>query len=121
MTRTRILIVEDERTALQALSLHLEDEGYETLKADRGEAGLQIALQQEPDLILLDIRLPDVDGGVTRIHPDNVHDVPVIRGMHVHLIGEHVVEAARGSRKKFDRVLKKIRVGARAPIPGDEL
>lgn len=60
--RTRILVVEDERTALQALSLLLEDEGYEVLKAERGEAGLQLALQQEPDLILLDIRLPDVDG-----------------------------------------------------------
>ena len=60
--RTRILVVEDERTALQSLSLLLEDEGYEVLKAERGEAGLCIALQEEPDLILLDIRLPDVDG-----------------------------------------------------------
>ena len=60
--RTRILIVEDERTALQALSLLLEDEGYEVLKSERGELGLQLALQEEPDLILLDIRLPDVDG-----------------------------------------------------------
>ncbi len=60
--RTRILIVEDERTALQALSLLLEDEGYEVLKSERGEAGLQLALQEEPDLVLLDIRLPDVDG-----------------------------------------------------------
>jgi two-component system response regulator AtoC len=60
--KTRILVIEDERTALQSLALLLEDEGYETLKAESGETGLSIALHQEPDLILLDVRLPDVDG-----------------------------------------------------------
>jgi two-component system, NtrC family, response regulator AtoC len=60
--KARILIVEDEKTALQALSLLLADEGYEVLKAQTGEEGLRVTLQQEPDLILLDIRLPDVNG-----------------------------------------------------------
>ena len=58
----RILIVEDERTALRALKLILEDEGYGVLEAACGEDGLRLALREEPDLILLDIRLPDVDG-----------------------------------------------------------
>ena len=60
--KARILIVEDEKTALQALSLLLADEGYEILKAQTGEEGHKMTLQQEPDLVLLDIRLPDVDG-----------------------------------------------------------
>lgn len=60
--RTRILVIEDERTALQSLALLLEDEGYEVLRAETGELGLQTALHEEPELILLDIRLPDVDG-----------------------------------------------------------
>jgi len=60
--KARVLIVEDEKTACQALSLLLSDEGYKVLKAETGEAGLRVALQEEPDLILLDIRLPDVDG-----------------------------------------------------------
>jgi DNA-binding NtrC family response regulator len=60
--KTRILIIEDERTALHSLALLLEDEGYAILKAECGETGLRIALQEEPDLILLDIRLPDIDG-----------------------------------------------------------
>ncbi|MBI4464207.1 MAG: sigma-54-dependent Fis family transcriptional regulator [Acidobacteria bacterium] len=60
--KERILIIEDERTALQALSALLADEGYEILKAAAGIEGLQLALHQEPDLILLDIRLPDLDG-----------------------------------------------------------
>ncbi len=60
--RERILIIEDEKTALQALAFLLADEGYEVLKAESGETGLQSALQENPDLILLDIRLPGVDG-----------------------------------------------------------
>jgi DNA-binding NtrC family response regulator len=59
---SRILIVEDEKTALHALSSLLADEGYHVIPAVRGEQGLQLAKTQEPDLILLDIRLPDLDG-----------------------------------------------------------
>ena len=60
--KARILIVEDEKAARQALSSLLSDEGYEVLTAADGAAAQTIALQQEPDLILLDIRLPDIDG-----------------------------------------------------------
>ena len=60
--KSRILVVEDERTALKSLSALLEDEGYGVLQAETGEDGLRLALQEEPDLILLDIRLPDLDG-----------------------------------------------------------
>lgn len=60
--KDRILIVEDERTALRALRLILEDEGYEVLEAANGEEGLRLALSEQPDLVLLDIRLPDLDG-----------------------------------------------------------
>lgn len=58
----RILIVEDECSALNSLATLLNEEGYETLKAGDGERGLDRALAEEPDLILLDIRLPKIDG-----------------------------------------------------------
>jgi CheY-like chemotaxis protein len=58
----RILVVEDEKAARQALSSLLGDEGYEVLTAADGTSAQALALQQEPDLILLDIRLPDIDG-----------------------------------------------------------
>jgi two-component system response regulator AtoC len=58
----RILVIEDENTALQALGLLLSDEGYRVLKAKTGEEGLRLALHEEPDVILVDIRLPGMDG-----------------------------------------------------------
>ena len=58
----RILIVEDEKNIVDILSFNLAKEGYETLEAYDGEAGLQLALEQNPDLILLDLMLPKMDG-----------------------------------------------------------
>jgi len=58
----RILVIEDERAALGALSSLLSDESYDVLEAPCGQTGLALARQQKPDLILLDIRLPDVNG-----------------------------------------------------------
>jgi len=58
----RILVIEDERAALRALSLLLSDEGYAVLEAPCGHTGLTLARQEQPDLILLDIRLPDING-----------------------------------------------------------
>ena len=58
----RILIVEDEKNIVDILSFNLGKEGYETLEAYDGEAGLQLALEQNPDLILLDLMLPKMDG-----------------------------------------------------------
>ena len=58
----RILIVEDEKNIVDILSFNLSREGYETLEAYDGEAGLQLALEQDPDLILLDLMLPRMNG-----------------------------------------------------------
>ena len=58
----RILIVEDEKNIVDILSFNLSKEGYKTLEAYDGEAGLQLALEQNPDLILLDLMLPKMDG-----------------------------------------------------------
>ena len=58
----RILIVEDEKNIVDILSFNLGKEGYETLEAYDGSAGLQLALEQNPDLILLDLMLPKMNG-----------------------------------------------------------
>ena len=58
----RILIVEDEKNIVDILTFNLNREGYETLEAYDGASGLQLALEQNPDLILLDLMLPRMNG-----------------------------------------------------------
>src|SRR6266404_5840301 len=62
MGKSRILIIEDERGLTDVLSYNLNREGYETLVAHDGAEGLRKAQMQLPDLILLDIMLPTMDG-----------------------------------------------------------
>lgn len=57
-----ILIVEDEINIVDILSFNLEREGYNTIEAYDGQTGLQLAQEQNPDLILLDLMLPKMDG-----------------------------------------------------------
>jgi DNA-binding response OmpR family regulator len=57
-----ILIIEDDATMLRALKDNFEFKGYCVLTADDGEEGLNTALNKKPDLILLDIMLPEING-----------------------------------------------------------
>lgn len=59
---SKILIVEDEKSIVDILRFNLMKEGYETLEAFDGPQGLQLALETDPDLILLDLMLPGLDG-----------------------------------------------------------
>ncbi len=58
----RILIVEDEKDLAELLSFNLEKEGYQTMTASNGKKGLEMALQEVPDLIILDLMLPEMTG-----------------------------------------------------------
>ena len=62
MSGERILIVEDERVVARGLEYGLQTEGIETLWAATGQKALDLTRSQSPDLILLDIRLPDISG-----------------------------------------------------------
>jgi len=57
-----ILAVDDERDILELLEYNLSKEGFEVLTADSGEAALEIMQKNQPDLILLDLMLPGIDG-----------------------------------------------------------
>ena len=58
----KILVVEDERNIVDILTFNLAREGYETAEALDGAEGLRLALVMDPDLILLDLMLPKMDG-----------------------------------------------------------
>ena len=77
--KKRVLIVEDEKSIVDILRFNLEKEGYAALTAYDGEAGLDQALKENPDLILLDVMLPKMNGfDVCRILREKGSSVPVI-------------------------------------------
>ncbi len=59
---TKVLIVEDDGTVRDTLALNLRAEGYEVFTAADGEKGLNLAREELPDLVVLDVMLPELDG-----------------------------------------------------------
>lgn len=75
----RILIVDDEPEMVRGLEDNLRFEGYQTLAAANGRDGLQLALTETPDLILLDVMMPELSGwDVLRTLRQKGLDIPVI-------------------------------------------
>jgi DNA-binding response OmpR family regulator len=62
MQTTRLLIIEDDQTLRDTLAYNLKGEGYQVLQAGDGVTGLNVAREEKPDLILLDVGLPGLDG-----------------------------------------------------------
>ena len=75
----KVLIVEDEQNIVDILSFNLGRDGYDTLEAYDGPTGLHLALEEDPDLILLDLMLPGMDGfDVCRKIREKGSAVPII-------------------------------------------
>lgn len=74
----KILIIEDEKELANILGAYLEVEGFEALTAGDGVTGLQTFLEEKPDLVLLDIMLPKMDGMKVCKEIRNVSEAPVI-------------------------------------------
>ena len=78
MDKKTILVVEDEKAIADILVFNLQREGYDTLVAYDGAEGLRRALEDTPDLILLDVMLPEMDGFEVLNHVREKHDTPII-------------------------------------------
>jgi len=123
---TRILVVDDEPQLLRALGTNLKARGYEIDLAPTGEAALALAARNHPDLVILDLGLPGIDG------------IEVIRGLrgwtHVPILVLSVREAERDKvaaldagaddyvTKPFgmDELLARLRAALRRAAPADE-
>ncbi|MDR0852850.1 MAG: response regulator transcription factor [Clostridiales Family XIII bacterium] len=62
MATNKVLVVEDEVRISDIIKLNLEKEGFSVLTATDGQVGLDLALSSDPDLVLLDVMLPSIDG-----------------------------------------------------------
>lgn len=79
--KKRILCIEDEPETTNLVQLILNREGYEVLGADGGEEGLRMVKEEKPDLILLDLMMPGMDGWQVYQHlkdDEETEDIPVI-------------------------------------------
>lgn len=75
----KILIVDDEKNILKLYQAELEDEGYTVVTANSGKEALDIFEKEDPDIVTLDVLMPDIDGiQVLRQIKEKKPDLPVI-------------------------------------------
>ena len=88
---TTVLVVDDDPIIVKLLSENLENNGYAVLSARNGEVGLTTALEKNPDIILLDLMMPVMDGLEMLAELRKTSDIPVI------------IISAFGSREKVEK------------------
>lgn len=113
----RVLIVEDDDMLQEILAERLTLRGYEVLVADNGQVGVDLALAQNPDIILMDMRLPVLDGWAAtqklKAQPET-RMIPVIALTAHSLVGDREESLAAGCDEyepkpvNFERLLRKI-------------
>lgn len=82
MAKKKILIIDDDADMVEMIGLRLETSGYEVITANDGLTGLERARKENPDLILLDVRMPKMDGHTMlrnlKKYRENTKSIPVI-------------------------------------------
>lgn len=116
----RILVIEDEPDIREAIAEALTQAGFTTFTAENGQAGLQTALAERPDLILLDIIMPIMDGHqtLTKLRQDpwgqnakvimltSMDDVQNIGAAHEGKIAGYIIKA----HASLDEIVNKVRL-----------
>lgn len=74
----KILIIDDEEPTVQLTTILLEKSGFEVVKAYRADDGLRKAYRHQPDLVLLDVMMPDMDGWDVLRRLREMSDVPIV-------------------------------------------
>ncbi len=78
MTGKKVLVVDDEPEICELINLYLSREGFEVSTAKNSQEALKLAREKEPDLIILDILLPDIDGIEICMELRKITEVPII-------------------------------------------
>src|SRR5579862_2417794 len=132
MSEQRILIIEDEPDLLRGLELNLKAEGYCVLTASRGDTGVEQALRERPELVLLDIMLPGMNGlDACRELRKKGFDAPIImltaraeemdRVVGLEIGADDYVTKPFGLRELLARIRVRLRRHASGPAGGSKL
>jgi len=108
----KILVVEDEQPMVQILTDRLELEGFSVVSAKNGEEGLEVFKQESPDLIVLDIVMPKMNGSEflqNLMKSDAGREVPVMCLTNL----EAVPESVSGLMQKHDNITYVVKVNTR--------
>ncbi len=97
----RILVVDDEKLIRWSVSGRLQRDGYEVLAAESGEQALELVSQSTPDLMLLDVRLPGMDGLTTLQRSLALHAELAVIMMSAHSTVDIAVEAMKHGAVDF--------------------
>ena len=95
MTGAQVLVVEDNEKNMKLFRDVLEASGYRLLEATTGEQAMELAVEQQPNLVLMDIQLPDIDGvdALGRLRADaRTASIPVVA---------LTAQAMHGDRERF--------------------
>ncbi len=95
----KILIIEDNEANLYLIKFMLEKSGYEVIEAREGAVGVELAGKEKPDLILMDIQLPDIDGldATRRIRASEADaEIPIIALTSYAMVGDKEKALAAG-------------------------
>ncbi|MCP4658160.1 MAG: response regulator, partial [bacterium] len=101
-----VLTIDDEKAVRESFRHFLEDYDYEVLEAENGRVGLEVFERERPDLVLVDLRMPEVDGlEVLRRVPESSPETPIVVVSGTGMIGDVVEALHRGA---WDYLLKPI-------------
>jgi two-component system KDP operon response regulator KdpE len=123
---TRVLVVDDERPIRRALAANLKARGYDVDAAETGEQALELAARQHPDVVLLDLGLPGIDGLEVIAGLRGWTNVPIVvlsaRGAERDKVAALDAGADDYVAKPFgmDELLARLRAAVRRAAPADE-
>ena len=107
----KVLIIDDEKAIRQSLAAYLEDHNYEVITAENGRQGLAFISSEKPDLMLLDLRMPEMDGIEVLRHVKKIMpDLPVIVISGVNRIGDVVNALRHGAWDYLEKPIKNFTV-----------
>jgi two-component system response regulator MprA len=121
----QILVVDDDQEILDMLSRGLKYEGYEVRTADNGETALTAFREMAPDLVLLDVMMPGMDGMEVCREMRKIRDTPVLMLTAKDAVSDRVAGLDSGADDyvvkpfAFDELLARIRAHLRRAIPGE--